>query len=107
MGTVVPFPGLSDEAQALLARLAEARGVGPTELLEELVRHAAREGGLLPPDAAAEPGSGEPFLVLEATEEVPAIGPEGRGRRVHFKAIDETGEWDAGEMFVPDPPRKG
>ena len=103
MARIVPL--LTPRAEELLGRLAEARGVSPAQLLEELVLEAARGAGLTTP--AAEP---EPFLLLEATDEVPAIGPEGRGRRVHLKAIDETGEWDAGELFVPEPPpppRKG
>lgn len=91
---------LSDEGSLLLERLAAAAGMSPAAYLEELVREAARRSGL----AAAEPEA--PALVLEATDEVPAIGPEGRGRKVHLRGIDETGEWDAGEIFVPDPPRR-
>ncbi|KAA0254950.1 MAG: hypothetical protein EDX89_07660 [Acidobacteria bacterium] len=108
MGRVIPFPSLSEEALDLLERVARLRGESPAEVLEKEVRRAAREAGLLPEDGPAEGANeeGGPFLALEATEEVPAIGPEGRGRRVHLKAIDETGEWDAGEIFVPDPPRK-
>jgi hypothetical protein len=91
---------LSDEGRLLLERLAAASGLSPTAYLEEILRDAARRSGL----AAPEPDA--PVLVLESTEEVPAIGPEGRGRKVRLKAIDETGEWDAGEIFVPDPPKR-
>jgi hypothetical protein len=100
MGNVVPFLRLSTEVRALLDGLAARRGVTPESLVEELVRGAAAGEGL---EAGS---SGEPFLVLESTEEVPAIGPEGRGRKVHLKGIDETGEWDAGEIFLPDPPKR-
>lgn len=99
MGDVVPLLRLSAEAWKLLDRLAARRGVTPETLVEELVRVAAAGEGL-------DGGEEAPFLVLESTEEVPAIGPEGRGRRVHLKGIDETGEWDAGEIFVPDPPKR-
>lgn len=101
-----PLPGpaevvrLSDEGVALLERLAESSGLSPAAYVEQLVRDAARRSGL----AVQEPES--PALVLEATGEVPAIGPEGRGRKIHLKGIDETGEWDAGEIFVPDPPKR-
>ncbi len=98
MARVVPI--LSARARELLEKLAVARGRDPALLLEDLILRAAREDGLTAPD------DGEAFLVLEATSEVPAIGPEGRGRRVRLKGIDETGEWDAGELFVPDSPKK-
>ncbi|MDL1950506.1 hypothetical protein FBQ97_11925 [Acidobacteria bacterium ACD] len=93
---MIPFPSLSEEALDLLERVARLRGESPAEVLEKEVRRAAREAGLLPEDGPAEGANeeGGPFLA------------EGRGRRVHLKAIDETGEWDAGEIFVPDPPRK-
>lgn len=91
---------LSDEGADLLARLADASGLSPSEYLEQLVRDAARRSGLAVPEPEA------PALVLEATDEVPAIGPEGRGRKIHLRAIDETGEWDAGDIFVPDPPKR-
>lgn len=99
MGDVVPLLRLSAEGRRLLDALAARRGLAPEALVEELVRRAVSEEGI-------EAGSGEPFLVLEETDEVPAIGPEGRGRRIRLKGIDETGEWDAGEIFVPDP-KKG
>jgi hypothetical protein len=93
------FLRLSDDALALLERLAAKAGKPPGELLEELVRTAAEaEGLLLPPDGA--------FLELEAVDETPAIGPDGRGRKVHFVAVDETGAQDLGDFFVPDDPAK-
>lgn len=91
---------LSPEATDLLLRLAKEAGLSPAGYLERLVRDAARRTGL----AAPEPE--EPALVLEETEELPAIGPEGRGRRIRLRGIDETGEWDAGEIFVPDPKKE-
>ena len=63
------------------------------------VRRAALEAGLVPPQV-------DPFLVIESVDETPAIGPEGRGRRVRLKAIDETGEQDIGTLFVPIDPRE-
>lgn len=91
---------LSDGARSLLERLAEAAGLPADTVLERLVRDAARRADL------ADPEPDDPALVLESTDEVPAIGPEGRGRKIRLKAIDETGEWDAGEIFVPDPPKR-
>lgn len=91
---------LSDEGAALLERLAAASGMSEAAYLEQLVRDAARRSGLAVPEPET------PVLVLEATGEVPAIGPEGRGRKIHLKGIDETGEWGAGEIFVPDPPKR-
>lgn len=91
---------LSPEAAGLLARLAASAGLPPADYLESLLRDAARRAGLTAPETEEEPA-----LVLEETEELPAIGPEGRGRRIRLKGIDETGEWDAGEIFVPDPKR--
>jgi hypothetical protein len=89
------FYRLSDEALELLDRLAAGSGRPPGEILEELVRTAAEaEGFTVPPDGA--------FLELEAVEETPAIGPDGRGRKVHFVAVDETGAQDLGDFFVPD-----
>lgn len=91
---------LSDEGRELLERLAAGAGMSPGAYVEELLRDAARRSSLATPEVDA------PALVLESTDEVPAIGPEGRGRKVRLKAIDETGEWDAGEIFVPDPPKR-
>lgn len=91
---------LSDEGSVLLERLAESSGLSPSAYVEQLVRDAARRSALAVPEPET------PALVLEATGEVPAIGPEGRGRKIHLKGIDETGEWDAGEIFVPDPPKR-
>src|SRR5512138_108257 len=97
---VPPPVRLSEEALDLLERLAASAGIPPGEYLERLVRSAALRTGLGTPEPD------EPALVLESTDEVPAIGPEGRGRKVRLKGIDETGEWDAGEIFVPDPPKR-
>jgi len=91
---------LSAEARDLLARLAEKEGLPPSAYVEQLLRAAARRSGLGEAEAAS------PAIVLEETEELPAIGPEGRGRRIRLKGIDETGEWDAGEIFVPDPKKE-
>lgn len=91
---------LSDEGSALLERLARGAGISPTAYVEELLRAAARRSSLEATDGE------EPALVLESTEEVAAIGPGGRGRKVRLKGIDESGEWDAGEIFVPDPPKR-
>ncbi|HUM01991.1 MAG TPA: ribbon-helix-helix domain-containing protein [Thermoanaerobaculia bacterium] len=89
------FFRLSDEVLELLDRLAARAGRPPGEVLEELVRTAAEaEGFTVPPDGA--------FLELEAVDETPAIGPDGRGRKVHFVAVDETGAQDLGDFFVPD-----
>ncbi len=88
------FP-LSDEALALLAKLATAKGQTREETLEELIRTAATEAGLTEPPEGA-------FLELLAVEETAGIGPEGRVRRVHFKAVDETGEQDLGDFVLPD-----
>lgn len=68
-------------------------------MLEEAVRLAAEALGL---GATAE----GPFLELEATEEISAISPDGRGKKVRLKAVDETGEMDLGEFFVPDDEEK-
>lgn len=106
LGAMVEFPEasnlirLSAEGRLLLERLSAAAGLPPTAYVEQLLSEAARRSSL----AAPEPDT--PALVLESTDEVPAIGPEGRGRKVHLKVIDETGEWDAGEIFVPDPPKR-
>ena len=99
-GDVTFLIRLSDEGRVLLDRLAAGAGMSPAPYLEELLRDAARRSSLAAPQEDA------PALVLEATEEVPAIGPEGRGRKVRLKGIDETGEWDAGEIFVPDAPKR-
>lgn len=95
-----PLIRLSDDGLLLLERLADASGLSPTAYVEQLLRDAARRSGLAVPEPEA------PVLVLESTDEVPAIGPEGRGRKLHLKVVDETGEWDAGEIFVPDPPKR-
>ncbi len=92
------FVQLPPEVQELLAKLAETRGTSPDAVLEAEVRRAAEEAGLVPPAADA-------FLEIEAVDETPAIGPEGRGRKVRLKAIDETGEQDIGELFVPLDPK--
>ena len=93
------FFRLSDDALGLLDRLAARAGKPPGELLEDLVRTAAEaEGFAIPPDGA--------FLELEAVDETPAIGPDGRGRKVHFVAVDETGAQDLGDFFVPDDPAR-
>jgi len=88
------FP-LSDDILDLLEKLARARGKSREAVLEEEIRRAAAESGLDVPEEGA-------FLQLEAVEETPAIGPEGRGRKIRLKAVDETGEQDLGELFVPD-----
>ena len=89
------FFRLSDDALELLDRLAARAGSPPGEVLEELVRTAAEaEGFTIPPEGA--------FLELEAVDETPAIGPDGRGWKVHFVAVDETGAQDLGDFFVPD-----
>jgi hypothetical protein len=90
-----PLFRLPDETLALLEALAKRSGRQPGEVLADLVQAAAEADGLtLPPGGA--------FLELEAIDETPAIGPGGRGRRVHFVAVDETGEQDVGDFFVPD-----
>ncbi len=92
-----PLYRLPDETLALLEALAKRSGRTPGDVLADLIRAAAEADGLtLPPEGA--------FLELEAVDETPAIGPEGRGRRVHFVAVDETGEQDVGSFFVPDSP---
>ncbi len=91
---------LSGDGRLLLERLSAVSGLSPTAYVEQLLREAARRSSLASPEPDA------PALVLESTDEVPAIGPEGRGRKVHLKVIDETGEWDAGEIFVPDRPKR-
>lgn len=91
----VRFFRISDEAFELLGRLAAAAGKSHEAVLEELVRTAAEGEGLAPPTQGA-------FLELEAVDETPAIGPGGRGRRVRLVAVDETGEQDLGDFFVPD-----
>ena len=68
-------------------------------MLADLVRAAAEADGLTIPPGGA-------FLELEAVDETPAIGHGGRGRRVHFVAVDETGEQDVGSFFVPDAPER-
>lgn len=93
------FVQLPLDVLELLAKLAEVRGASPDAVLEAEVRRAAAEAGLVPPASDA-------FLVIESVDETPAIGPEGRGRRMRLKAIDETGEQDIGDLFVPlDPER--
>lgn len=92
-----PLFRLPDETLALLEAIARRSGRSPAEVLADLVRAAAEADGLtLPPGGA--------FLELEAVDETPAIGPGGRGRKVHFVAVDETGEQDVGNFFVPDSP---
>jgi hypothetical protein len=67
------FLSLPDEVLDLLEKLAKAREKSREAVLEEEIRRAAAESGLdLPTEGA--------FLELEAIEETPAIGPEGRGR---------------------------
>lgn len=90
-----PIFRLSDETLTLLAALARRSGRPPGEVLADLVRAAAEAEGLTSSE-------GEAFLELEAVDETPAIGPSGRGRKVHLVAVDETGEQDVGEFFVPD-----
>ncbi len=92
------FP-LSDEALALLAKLSLAKGKTREEMLEELIRTAASEAGLTEPPEGA-------FLELQSVEETAGIGPEGRVRRVRFKAVDETGEQDLGDFVLPDDPNR-
>jgi hypothetical protein len=89
------FFRISDETLDLLRRLAAAAGKPPETFLDELVRTAAEAEGLTAPPGGA-------FLELEAVDETPAIGPSGRGRRVHLVAVDETGQQDLGDFFVPD-----
>ena len=89
------FFRISDEALDLLARLAAAAGKTPEMVLEELIRRSAEAEGLTVPSEGA-------FLELEAVDETPAIGPEGRGRKVRLVAVDETGQQDLGDFFVPD-----
>ncbi|MCG3195356.1 MAG: hypothetical protein DIJKHBIC_04637 [Thermoanaerobaculia bacterium] len=98
MGEVVPFLHLSSEARRLQDELSRRRAQPPEEVPADLIRKAAGE-------ELSAPDTDGPVLVLEAIEEVPAIGPEGRGKRIHPWGINETGEWDAGEVFVPDGPR--
>ena len=94
----VRFLRISDEALDLLERLAAAAGKAREAMLEGLVRTAAEAQGLTPSPQGA-------FLELEAVDETPAIGPDGRGRRVRFVAVDETGEQDLGDFFVLDETR--
>jgi hypothetical protein len=94
------FFRLSDVDLELLDRLAARAGRPPGELLADLVRSAAEAEGLTSPP-------GEAFLELEAVDETPAIGPDGRGRKVHLVAVDETGEQDIGDLFVPDDTARG
>ncbi len=94
------FVQLPPDTWDLLSKLAAERGASLEAVLEEEVRRAAVEAGIVPPAAAA-------FLEIEAVEETDAIGPQGRGRRVRLKAIDETGEQDIGELFVPSDPDPG
>ena len=100
LGEVPLLVRLSDEGRKLLELLARGSGMEQDDYLDELLRNAARRSGLAVTNEEA------PSLLLESTEEVPAIGPEGKGRKIHLKGIDETGEWDAGEIFVPDPPKR-
>lgn len=94
------FFRLSNQTLDLLARLAAASGKPPETVLEELVHAAAEAEGLtVPPEGA--------FLELEAVDETPAIGPEGRGRKVHLVAVDEKGSQDLGDFFLPDDTQKG
>lgn len=86
---------ISEETLDLLERLAAAAGKTRESVLEELVRTAAEAAGLAVPPGGA-------FLELEAVDETPAIGPGGRGRKVRFIAVDETGEQDLGDFFVFD-----
>ena len=94
-----PLFRLPDETLALLEALAKRSGRQPGEVLADLVRAAAETEGLTVPPGGA-------FLELEAVDETPAIGPDGRGRKVHFVAVDETGEQDVGNFFVPDAPER-
>lgn len=90
-----PLFRLPDETLALLEALAKRSGRQPGEVLADLVRTAAEAEGLtVPPEGA--------FLQLEAVEESTGIGPGGRVKRVHFKAVDETGEQDLGDFLLPD-----
>lgn len=89
------FLRISEEAFDLLGRLAAAAGRTRESVLEELVRTAVDAAGLEVPPGGA-------FLELEAVDETPAIGPGGRGRKVRFVAVDETGEQDLGDFFVFD-----
>lgn len=93
--TPARFNRMSDEVFDLLGRLAAASRKSRETVLEELIRAAVEAYGLTAPHQGA-------FLELEAVEETPAIGPNGRGRRVRFVAVDETGEQDLGDFFVPD-----
>jgi len=95
-----PLFRLPDGTLALLSELARRSGREPGEVLEALVAEAAEAEGLTTPPGGA-------FLELEAVDETPAIGPEGRGRKVHFVAVDETGEQDLGDFFVPDDGARG
>lgn len=96
--TPARFIRMSDEVFDLLSRHAAAAGKSRETVLEELVRAAAEADGLTAPHRGA-------FLELEAVDETPAIGPGGRGRRVRLVAVDETGEQDLGDFFVPDEAR--
>ncbi len=89
------FLRISEETLDLLGRLAAATGKTRESVLEELVRTAVDAAGLEVPPGGA-------FLELEAVDETPAIGPGGRGRKVRFVAVDETGEQDLGDFFVFD-----
>lgn len=89
------FLRISEETLDLLGRLAAAAGRTRESVLEELVRTAVDAAGLEVPPGGA-------FLELEAVDETPAIGPGGRGRKVRFVAVDETGEQDLGDFFVFD-----
>ena len=93
------FP-LTDETMELLDRLASRKGKTREEVVAELIRAAAAEAGLSAPHEV-------PFLELEAVAESTGIGPEGRVRKVHFKAVDETGEQDLGDFLLPDDTTKG
>jgi hypothetical protein len=89
------FVPLSDETLRLLEKLARTSGRTLEVALTELVRAAAEAEGLTIPPGGA-------FLELESVDETPAIGPGGRGRKVHLVAVDETGAQDLGDFFVPD-----
>ena len=94
------FFRLSDQTLDVLEKLAAQRGRTREEVVADLIHAAAAEAGLSAPQGA-------PFLELEAVEESTGIGPGGRVRKVHFKAVDETGEQDLGDFLLPDDTTKG